>query len=241
AQALLKASGLPIAAPSANLFGHTSPTSADHVLADLDGRIDLVLDSGETPIGVESTVLDVTGMDEGRPAVILRPGGVTIEGLLHVLGPGTVRDPGSIIPLTESGAPLASPGLLDRHYAPQTPLHLFVSGPGEPRRVTLDALQEAVMGEILAGGLPVLLCYTEDWPRFEGIDELGCPIVFLGPAHDVEGVARVLYRALRKADEQAIAAKGTVLLARELPGGGLAAAVRDRMRRAAARIIVCPA
>src|SRR5262249_50191969 len=114
ALALLQTARLPIAAPSANRSAGVSPTRAEHVLKDLDGRINLVLDAGPTPGGLESTVLDLPR----RPPRLLRPGLVTVAQLEAVIGaidqsqgPGPVGD-----------VPLASPGLMTRHYSPRTPL-----------------------------------------------------------------------------------------------------------------------
>lgn len=114
AQALLAQVGGPVAAPSANRSGRVSPTTATHVLADLDGRIDLVLDDGPVPIGVESTVLDLS-----RPGQVglLRPGGLTRAAIEAVVG--LLESPA-----TAPGEPVRSPGLLLRHYAPRTPLRL---------------------------------------------------------------------------------------------------------------------
>ncbi len=117
ARALLAAARVPIAAPSANPSGRVSPTTAGHVLSDLDGRIAAVLDAGSATIGVESSVLDLTGE---RP-VLLRPGGVTAEALAAVAGPLAARVPG--------GAPRA-PGMLASHYAPRLPLRLDATDVG---------------------------------------------------------------------------------------------------------------
>ena len=129
AQALLVAAGIPVAAPSANLFSRPSPTRASHVLEDLDGRIDMVLDGGPTQVGVESTVLDLSG---GVPEV-LRPGAVTLEMLRPLLPDVRAR--------AASGAagPQRSPGLLDRHYSPRAPLTLY-EGPVDAvlARIRLD-------------------------------------------------------------------------------------------------------
>lgn len=118
ARALLRAVGLPVAAPSANPSGRISPTNAAHVLAGLEGRIDAVLDMGDCPIGLESTVLDLTG---AHP-VILRPGAITIDALERVIGPFARREaapsPG------ENGAVLRSPGMMSSHYAPTLPIRL---------------------------------------------------------------------------------------------------------------------
>jgi L-threonylcarbamoyladenylate synthase len=123
AQALLAACGLPIAAPSANTFGHTSPTTAAHVLADLKGRIDAVLDAGPTTLGLESTVLDPTQ----TPMVIYRPGAVTPQQLTAATGvPVTVYQPIIAESTTDS---LPSPGVGIRHYAPRAALQLTDSTP----------------------------------------------------------------------------------------------------------------
>jgi L-threonylcarbamoyladenylate synthase len=113
AQALLTATGLPIAAPSANPAGQASPTTADHVAAGLGDRIDLIVDGGPCPIGLESTVLDLTC----APPRLLRPGGITREQLEAVIGPLAAPD-------VTSDTPLRSPGQLASHYAPARPLRL---------------------------------------------------------------------------------------------------------------------
>jgi L-threonylcarbamoyladenylate synthase len=114
AMSLLRRVGRPVAAPSANRSGRVSPTSAAHVSQELDGRIDAVLDSGPCPVGVESTVVDLTG----DAPVLLRPGGVTLEVLEQYLG--TVRQH---LPAAEPG-PVRSPGMLASHYAPALPVRL---------------------------------------------------------------------------------------------------------------------
>lgn len=111
ALALLREAGLPVAAPSANLFGRLSPTTAKHVAEQLGSRIDLILDGGKTPIGIESTVLDLTG-----DPTLLRPGGIPVEEIEAVIGP--------IKSASTSPRPL-SPGQLPQHYAPRTPLTII--------------------------------------------------------------------------------------------------------------------
>ena len=119
AQALLTATGRPIAAPSANVSGRISPTTAAHVAAELDGRVSLILDGGACRVGLELTVVDLSG----RGTVLLRPGGVVIEDLAAVVGPIAAAGTG----------PVRSPGMLRRHYAPRRPLRLNAThaGPGE--------------------------------------------------------------------------------------------------------------
>jgi L-threonylcarbamoyladenylate synthase len=121
ALALLRAVGKPLAAPSANRSGRVSPTSAEHVMAELNGRIAAVLDGGPCQVGIESTVLDLTG----AAPTLLRPGGVAREELEAVLGPVAVGG--------AAGAAPRSPGLLESHYAPRRPLRLDVvaARPGE--------------------------------------------------------------------------------------------------------------
>jgi L-threonylcarbamoyladenylate synthase len=114
AQLLLRDLGLPVAAPSANRFGHVSPTTAQHVLNELSGRIAAVVDSGSCPVGVESTVLDVST----ETATLLRPGGITLEAIEAVIG--TVNSGGT----TTRPEAYRSPGMLQTHYAPQTRVRL---------------------------------------------------------------------------------------------------------------------
>lgn len=121
AQKLIETSSCPIAAPSANRFGRPSSTRAEHVLEDLNGRIELILDGGPTPIGVESTVLDMTQ----EPPMVLRPGGVTLEELREVLGDVRILKP------SEKEAAQRSPGTRYRHYAPRAPLVIIEPGSAE--------------------------------------------------------------------------------------------------------------
>ncbi len=130
ARAVIRAAGLPLAAPSANPSGRLSPTTAAHVAEGLGGRVALVLDGGPCPVGVESTVVDLTGP---KP-VLLRPGGVAEEKIARLIGP--LARPGG-------HGPLKSPGMLESHYAPHLPLRLDAAavapdeallafGPGAP-------------------------------------------------------------------------------------------------------------
>ena len=112
ALALLRETGRPVAAPSANLSGRVSPTTPQHVLDDLSGRIAAVLDSGPCPLGVESTVLDLSG----SAPMLLRPGGTTVEAIEAVIGPLRTGD--------DTHGVLRSPGLLASHYAPKMPVRL---------------------------------------------------------------------------------------------------------------------
>lgn len=131
---LLRAAAVPVAAPSANRSGRVSPTTAEHVLAELEGRIAAVLDSGPCPVGIESTVLDLSGE---RPT-LLRPGGITREAIETLIGP--IDEPGENLAAATSGLP--SPGLLRWHYAPR-------------HRLRLDACAVAADEALLAFGPPL--------------------------------------------------------------------------------------
>lgn len=218
ALALIRAADTPIAAPSANRFSRTSPTTAQHVWEDLAGRIDLILDGGPTPIGVESTVLDVSG----EQPVILRPGGVTAEALAAALG-RPLAGPGV---QNGAGAVLASPGMLDRHYAPRTPLWLF-SGSTTAIHAAMSVEIEAARGR---GRRVALMLAAEDVQAFEGTE---AEAAIVGPLDQPDEVARNLFQTMRSLD----AAGVDLILARDFPSAGLGQAVRDRLRRAAARII----
>jgi len=221
AQALLRASGVPIAAPSANLFSRPSPTRAAHVVADLDGRIDMIIDGGPTPMGVESTVVDLTGPSPR----ILRPGGVSLEDLATVLGAH---------PLTETrfdtSGPMPSPGLLDRHYSPRAPLTVYE---GDAVHV-IGALRAAAAAAELDGRRVGLLLMDGD-----RVSTAKGEVRVLGPLGNPEAVAANLYAALRELD----AAGVDVILAHGVADTrGLGAALRDRLRRAAAgRVVQCSA
>jgi L-threonylcarbamoyladenylate synthase len=120
-QALLRETGRPIAAPSANRSGRVSPTEAEHVAEELGDRVELILDAGRTVVGLESTVIDLSG----DAAVLLRPGGVTLEQLMELLGPIAIS--------STAGTEPKSPGMLPSHYAPSLPLRLdaIEAHPGE--------------------------------------------------------------------------------------------------------------
>lgn len=215
ARALLEAAGFPIAAPSANLFSRPSPTRAAHVLEDLDGRIDMVIDAGPTRVGVESTVLDLTQ----HPPVVLRPGAVTIEALRTIVAGVVSRAPE---PAADGAMP--SPGLLSRHYAPRTPMSLYEGDPATSHERLRAALREA-----LAAGRRVGVLATRE--QADGLRDLPVAVAELGSERDAEQVAGRLYAALRELD----AAGLDLILATDFPHEeGLWRALRDRLHRAAA-------
>jgi L-threonylcarbamoyladenylate synthase len=217
ARALLEASGRPLAAPSANLFGRPSPTRAEHVLDDLSGRIDAVIDGGPTTVGVESTIVDVA---TARPR-LLRAGGLAAEEIEAVLGIQLLPPP------APSHGPQLAPGSMPVHYSPRTPL-LLVTGPPELARVRLLVeLQRA----IATGQRVGVLALEEDVPSLRA----AARIEVVGAWSDPRTSAARLFDAVRALDASSL----DVLLGRELadPSVGLGRALADRLRRAARRVV----
>lgn len=210
---IIRLAGVPIAAPSANLSGKPSTTTARHVLDDHDGRIDAVVDGGPCAVGVESTIVDLT---EARPR-LLRPGGVTPEELTQVLG-DLVIDPAVTAPLRQD-AVVRAPGMKYRHYAPQEPV-LIVSGSREKAAAYIRA-------HFSPGDR--VLCFEEELPLYEDFDPLS-----YGREADVASLSAGLFAALRILDSPSV---GKVF-ARCPVGGGVAYAVQNRLQKAAAFHIV---
>ncbi len=207
ARALIAAAGVPIAAPSANLFGHTSPTTAEHVLADLDGRIDAVLDAGGCAVGVESTVLDPTA----TPPLIYRPGGVTAEQLKLVLGSVemALRTVADEVPREA----LESPGFGIRHYAPRARLVLVSSE---------SDLMQVLKRETRHNTVGVLLPF--EWR----VPLVAVTVLRWGSWSEPQSLARDLYSLLRALDEQGV----EVIVCPLPPPEGIGMAIRDRLRKA---------
>jgi L-threonylcarbamoyladenylate synthase len=201
ARRLLRLAGIPLAAPSANLFGYISPTEAAHVIDGLGRKIKHVLDGGHCAVGVESTIIDLTVPDRPR---LLRPGSITGKVLAKFLG-HQMRPVGRT---RKSTAPLAAPGLMARHYSPRTPL--FIQAPG--RRLPADCA-----GIFLR----------------QPAGRTGPNIYWLSKNGAMTEIARNLYRVLREADQ----AGWRQIRVEALPveSGGLVAALRDRLKRAAAK------
>jgi L-threonylcarbamoyladenylate synthase len=225
ARALLEAAAIPIAAPSANLFSRPSPTRAAHVLEDLDGRIDMVIDGGPTEVGVESTVLDLCG-DE---PTVLRPGAVTIEMLRKLLP--NVRETAGPRPSHDASAAgpdvsMPSPGMLSKHYSPKASFTLY-EGPRAVERLA------GVVAEAIVRGQEVgVLVPRECAHRFA---EMGVRVADLGPAADLPAIGSRLYAAMRELDSAQVDA----IFALGIEGeDGLAVALRDRLRRAAGGRII---
>lgn len=216
--ALIRQAGVPVAAPSANLFGHISPTTAAHVLEDLDSRVDVVLDAGPTEHGVESTVLD----PNQDPMMIYRPGAITERQIREIAGPVDYFQS----PIQFQAAPreaLPSPGVGLRHYAPRAELVLIKASLSElPFRLTTKArrhpteriglmLPDEIRAATIAASDPNVAIFP--WGSWTNPEEL----------------ARNLYAGLRALDAQDC----TVILCPVPPADGLGAAIRDRLLKAA--------
>jgi L-threonylcarbamoyladenylate synthase len=220
ALALIKESGCPIAAPSANLAGKPSPTSAKHVFDDLNGRIDAILDGGATRIGVESTVLDVS-VD---PPMLLRPGGTSVEALRKVLGKVKVH------PFVTAEAELPtekarSPGMKHKHYAPKAQL-VLVEG-SVP--AVVSKVKELAGAYKLEGKRVGVLATDETAAGYEAD-----VVKSLGSRFNLDVVAANLFRLLREFDAEGV----DVIVAESVPDEGLGLAVMNRLRKASGYNII---
>ncbi|MCI8422226.1 MAG: L-threonylcarbamoyladenylate synthase [Lawsonibacter sp.] len=180
-RAIIQQAGVPIAAPSGNTSGKPSPTTAQHMLADMDGKIEAIVDGGPCAVGVESTIVDLTG----TPPRLLRPGGVTLEQLQEVLGEVEV-DPAVTRRMGEGERPRA-PGMKYRHYAPKAPVVVVA---GEP-----EASAAYIQAHVSHTPWDGVICFDEYAARFPGR-----PLERLGPAADKEAQARRVFDALRAMD-----------------------------------------
>jgi L-threonylcarbamoyladenylate synthase len=233
ALALIERSGLPIAAPSANSSGRPSPTLAEHVRADLDGRIDLVLDGGATAVGVESTIIDLSG---GQP-LLLRPGGITREALEQVMGTVVVHEtarPGAVV-VTDDTELAPCPGTLYRHYAPQAEA-IVVAGDAREQQAKVRGYLAAHPGKRVA-----LLATAENAPAYwrlmedasggrDGRPAAPIHVEALGSRSRPEEIAAHIFGALRNCDQ----AGAEVILMESVPLSGMGLAVMNRLYRAAA-------
>jgi len=223
---LIAAAGVPIAAPSANVSGRPSPTSGEHVMNDLSGVIDMVIDAGPTRIGVESTVID---MSSSVPA-LLRPGGLGLESLKIVL-------PDIELGMDNPDGPAKSPGLRHRHYAPKAPLFLY-KGPVDEQIATISremvslAKTGARVGVLAAVGEVEKIRRSA---RLAGISASDAPntesdIVYAatGSREHMQEVASSLFACLRQLDSSEV----SIILATSYIEDGLGFAVMNRLVRA---------
>ena len=214
-RAVIQAADLPVAAPSGNTSGRPSPTTAAHMLEDMDGRIDAILDGGPCSVGVESTIVDLTC----TPPRLLRPGGITLEQLRAALGEVAV-DP-AVTRLMGAGERPRAPGMKYRHYAPKAPVTVVT---GAPERSAAYIAAHAGPGD-------GVICFEEFLPMYAGGAR---PVMSLGPAGDKGEQARRVFDALRAFDHTAVSA----IWAQCPDSGGIGLAVTNRLNKAAGFHIV---
>ena len=210
---IIRKSGVPIAAPSANISGKPSTTTAAHVLHDHDGKIDAIVDGGPCRVGVESTIVDLT---EERPR-LLRPGGIGPEQLMEVLGDLVVDK--AVTAQIDKDEVVKAPGMKYKHYAPQSEV-VIVGGNREKAAAYIRHHFEP--GDRV-------LCFEEELPLYEGCNPLS-----YGQEADVNTLSAGLFGALRELDDPSI----HQVYARCPVGGGVAYAVQNRLKKAAAFHIV---
>lgn len=220
ALALLKHANVPVAAPSANISGSPSPTSAGHVIMDLHGRIDTIIDGGNCRVGLESTVLDISG----EIPVILRPGAITLEQLKKVLGDVLVDKHVNMKVEERTGKP-KSPGVKYKHYAPDAEGVVF-EGPVERVVEEIKARMEMLQGK----GKKVGIMATEQTKRLydKGV------VLSSGDRNNPETIAANLFEVLRKFDEAGV----DVILMEAVDIKGVGMAIMNRMIRAAGYNII---
>ncbi len=217
ARKLIELSGRPIAAPSANLSGSPSPTTARHVIDDMQGRVDIIIDGGDCEIGLESTIVKIE--DDGS-MTLLRPGRVTVSELACI-APVSLAD--AVTDRLREGEVALSPGMKYRHYAPSSPLVLL---DGDFLQVT-EYIKKENKEKI------AILCYTDD--RDMVAEELpDADIYILGARDNINEQAHQLFAILRDADKHSYDVIYAPLPSRE----GVGLALYNRMIRAAAHTVI---
>lgn len=224
---LISKSGVPIAAPSANVSGRPSPTRAEHVIRDLYSKVDMIIDAGETLYGIESTIVDVLR----NPPVLLRPGAFPVELIEEELGV-KIEVPSFARGLGEAERALA-PGTKYRHYAPSTPLVLVESG-SYSSSADLARLTERVAGlvrELGAVGTVCVVASSETAPAYE---RLAARVFVVGSRANPFEVAKRLFDVLRRLDDEGC----SVAIAEGFEERGLGLAIMNRLRKASVKRVL---
>ena len=238
ARRLIALAGVPVAAPSANTSGRPSPTTAAHVREDLEGKIEAILDGGPSGIGLESTIVDLSGEEP----VLLRPGAITAEMLEKALGERVLLDPALEKPLDPSVHPKA-PGMKYRHYAPKAPMVIIQGKAGTFAGEELLRVEEAVDREVDRsledGKRTALICSDESLSyyqkRYEAPLAKGQLILrTMGTRNREESIAHNLFSVLREMDE----VQAEYIVAEGVNTEAIGYAVMNRMKKAAAQQVI---
>ena len=219
ALSLIEECSFPIAAPSANISGKPSPTSFEHVFEDLNGRVDLIIDSGESNIGLESTILDVTG----EKPMILRPGGITIENIKRIVN--NVEMHPSILKEERQINKPKSPGMKYKHYSPGAEL-IIVEGEMVKVSEKINELFKEYQNKKVRTGILA----TEQTYKFYDCKDL----IIVGDRENPETIASNLYKAFRDFDKRGV----EVILAESIGYNDMRLAITNRMMKASDHNIV---
>ena len=215
ARALIRVSGVPIAAPSANRSGRPSTTTAAHCVEDLDGRIEMIIDGGPVDIGLESTIVDVTG----DIPMLLRPGAITLEMLRGTLGRVDI-DPAIIGPVSEDVKPKA-PGMKYRHYAPKAGLTIVMGKPGDVQ----NKINGLAAADMAAGRKVGIIATAESRNAYHNQTALK----IMGLRNDESTIAHNLFAILREFDDTGV----DVIYSEGFEDSGIGRAIMNRLRKAA--------
>lgn len=210
---IIQQADVPVAAPSGNTSGRPSPTTAAHMLEDMNGKIDAIVDGGPCAVGVESTIVDLTGPTPR----LLRPGGVTLEDLRSVLGEVAVDS--AVVRLMGEGEKPRAPGMKYRHYAPKAPVTVVTGDPHAAASYIQQNLRERIG----------VICFDEFANQFQG-----CVVKTIGPSADKAEQARRVFDALRAFDSTDVDA----IYAQCPDASGIGLAVANRLNKAAGFHIV---
>lgn len=217
---LIEAAGIPVAAPSANTSGKPSPTLAAHVIEDLMGKVDAIISGGSSEVGLESTVLDLTG----EVPMILRPGGVTREKLEEVLEQKVLEDPALSAGVREDVTP-KSPGMKYTHYSPRASV-LVVQGDDDEVARKINQLMSEYMEEGRSVGV---ICTEESYALYKGKN-----VKSMGSRGCLESIASNLFRVLREFDETDV----EVILAEAVSEAEVGRAVMNRLLKASGHQVI---
>ena len=214
---IIRLADVPVAAPSGNTSGRPSPTTAQHMLEDMEGKIEAIVDGGACTVGVESTIIDLTC----TPPRLLRPGGVTLEELREVLGDVAVDE--AVTRKMGEGEKPRAPGMKYRHYAPVAPVTVVSGAPAESAAYIAEH----------AAPEDGIICFDEFRYLFQSADSRR-PVMNLGPAEDKEEQARHIFDALRQFDHTQVSA----IWAQCPDAEGIGLAIANRLNKAAGFHIV---